>query len=1060
MIAREGALAFHAESAESIATSELLRQAIEHAAHLLPAQGPITVFIHHNTLHAFENKPFDEAVQDGARTFGCQPFLSEEDYRAKLAQGRILPDDVVSVLRKDLLGWGDDPILRFGTRLELRQTMMTHRLQTAPPAELRWFIAETEALERFRDDVPVAARERYVAETRRWILRDFRDGPPHAEPARREAHLRQALEGLFQHFGLASVERWSAATWEAFSLQALWRVCRDGVHGLKAAPSHAPPPLRHRDLLLEVCGVDSDRLVHDLLIRFCAAFLDQGLAHWRLPNRDQGFWAAFLALYRPAGGPPDRWLRELPAEIARLQREKVDPLASIAESLDLLDVAPQEWPAYISATLLALRGWGGMIHEVEQRADRVAHPVARGALIEFLAVRLILERLALRCVAAEQLAYQGSLRGLREHLRHQLPRSTHASVEQQAFLVFQLAQLLGWLPNELHELSKLEWATLLAEIEAFPSLKRRRLFHEAFERRYRIQALDAVSLHARRPAERVALPSFQVICCLDEREESFRRHIEEVAPAAETFGAAGFFNVPMYYRGVASAHFVPLCPVIIRPRHWVMEDVAFSEVDRHRRRAMTRRALGAASHQVQLGSRGFVAGALLAIAGVFASVPLVARVLFPRLAAKVRAQVGDLVRPPEHTQLLIERTSLTPGPHEGELGFSVDEMAAGAERLLRDIGLTSGFAPLVFLFGHGSTSVNNPHRSAYDCGACGGNAGGPNARAMAEILNDPRVRRRLVERGIAIDEATVFVGGLHNTCNDTITYFDLDRLTRTRQQDFLAARALLDEACDRNAHERCRRFQSAPLTMDFATAHRHVEERSEDLAQTRPECGHATNALCIVGRRSRTQGLFLDRRAFLTSYDPTQDDAEGSTLLRLLQAAVPVCAGINLEYYFSYVDNSGYGCGTKLPHNVTSLLGIMDGAASDLRTGLPWQMVEIHDPVRLLFIIETTPEVMFGIMERNELIGKTIRNGWVQLALLSPESDQVLLYEHGRFLPYALENTRLPRVSSSTDWYRGRREHLGFAEIDPSVDAPAPPYANGKAAGDGRWNAPTDGEKD
>ena len=157
-------------------------------------------------------------------------------------------------------------------------------------------------------------------------------------------------------------------------------------------------------------------------------------------------------------------------------------------------------------------------------------------------------------------------------------------------------------------------------------------------------------------------------------------------------------------------------------------------------------------------------------------------------------------------------------------------------------------------------------------------------------------------------------------------------------------------------------------TITFAGARQHLDNRAEDLAQVRPEWGHATNAICIVGRRERTRGLFLDRRAFLNSYDPTQDDADATVLTRTLSAVFPVCGGINLEYYFSHIDPTGYGCGTKLPHNITSLLGVMDGAASDLRTGLPWQMVEIHEPVRLLIVCEVAADVMMRVLERNPMM--------------------------------------------------------------------------------------------
>ena len=231
---------------------------------------------------------------------------------------------------------------------------------------------------------------------------------------------------------------------------------------------------------------------------------------------------------------------------------------------------------------------------------------------------------------------------------------------------------------------------------------------------------------------------------------------------------------------------------------------------------------------------------------------------------------------------------------------------------------------------------------------------------------------------------------------------------------------------------------SAPLTLSFGDARRHVEERSEDLAQTRPELGHATNAITIVGRREWTRGLFLDRRAFLTSYDPTQDDSEGTILARILQAVFPVCAGINLEYYFSRVDNYGYGSGTKLPHNIASLLGVMDGAASDLRTGLPWQMVEIHEPLRSVFIIETTSQVMMAIMDRNEGIGKLCRHGWIQLAVLHPELRQVSILHDGAFALYEPQRATLPQARSSVEWYRGWRDHLEFCQIESGPEPTQP----------------------
>src|SRR4051812_27132847 len=94
-----------------------LGEGIEHAAHVLPAQGPITVFIHHNTLHALENLPFHEAVAKGAQIFGCQPYLSEDRYREALNRGRIRFAELHEVLEEDLGDRAREEIPCFGTRL-------------------------------------------------------------------------------------------------------------------------------------------------------------------------------------------------------------------------------------------------------------------------------------------------------------------------------------------------------------------------------------------------------------------------------------------------------------------------------------------------------------------------------------------------------------------------------------------------------------------------------------------------------------------------------------------------------------------------------------------------------------------------------------------------------------------------------------------------------------------------------------------------------------------------------------------------------------------------------
>ena len=209
-----------------------------------------------------------------------------------------------------------------------------------------------------------------------------------------------------------------------------------------------------------------------------------------------------------------------------------------------------------------------------------------------------------------------------------------------------------------------------------------------------------------------------------------------------------------------------------------------------------------------------------------------------------------------------------------------------------------------------------------------------------------------------------------------------------------------------------------------------MQERAEHIGEPRPEYGHCTNAVTFVGRREITKGLFMDRRAFLASYDATKDPTN-EALAQVLGAAIPVCSSINLDYYFSAVDNDVYGSGTKLPHNINGLVGVMNGYQSDLRTGLPAQAVEIHEPVRMLFVVETTPERLMSVIKADSELNEIVCNQWIRIATMDPDDGHVEVYRDGGFEKLEGSEEPLPVASSSLAWYRGKMEHLALARIDP-----------------------------
>ncbi|MBA2448941.1 MAG: DUF2309 family protein [Chloroflexi bacterium] len=844
--------------------------------------------------------------------------------------------------------------------------------------------------------------------------------------------------------------------------------------------------LSHSDFLKELTGEDLSERVNRYMIKRCAAFLDEGLAAWRMPGRALGFYDGWRSL---ASSDRSFEFEDLPG-----WRDALHHLPALAEDavihrLHDLGVREEHWGEYLGRLLVQLPGWAGMI---SWRANRPQYPrqqVQPIDLIQYLAVRLFYETLLIQKVCKTTWQLDGSVDSLHHYFRTHLSeffvrrelylghlpeylaqqaralagksssggeeddhwktltdmiwmyRESGASGQESgptahgsAWRLSHLAQFLGLTADEVRSLSPEERDRLIGALDAFPASAHGPVWLVAYEHHYREQILNALASNRGRGRwkTRDARPRAQVVFCIDEREEAIHRHLEELDSGLETLGAAGFFGVAMNYRGLDDHDTTPLCPPVITPIHTVDEVARPDEAERfetHTRRAKWYELVHNTYWEVK---RNVVSAYfLLDLIGFLQAVPLFGQILAPLRYARASQRVDRQIVPPVRTALAVTRQAEPDGALEDHapLGFTAVEQADRVEAMLRNLGLTSGLARLVVFTGHGSSSLNNPHESAHDCGACGGKHGGASARAFAALANRSEVRSLLRERGIEIPDDTWFVGSQHNTCSELYTYFDIEDSPATHREEWRRLVADLDEARARSAQERCRRFASAPKDASLERSLRHIEGRSVDLSQVRPEWGHATNACAVVGRRSITQGVFLDRRAFVISYDPTQDP-DGRILERILLAVGPVGAGINLEYYFSTVDNRKYGCDTKVPHNVYGLIGVMEGAMSDLRTGLPKQMVEVHEPMRLQLIVEASTAVLGEIYGRQAAIQELLGNAWVHLVAMDPETGDFHLFVPGvGFVLWDQPLTPLPEVQSSFEWYKGKTDFLAPALI-------------------------------
>lgn len=700
----------------------------------------------------------------------------------------------------------------------------------------------------------------------------------------------------------------------------------DLLHG-----TGTPQPTRRYRTNGERFAPEVARIVDAQAAKWCSAFF--GSAGWPMPGRDGGFYAAWrgLAATDPTLSRKTR---------ARLRTVAGRPDDAVLQALSALGVGDDERAAYLQAHLTRLPGWAAHIQWCAGRGEGID-------LMGYLAMRLSYEAVLL----AER--KNGTPTELQDE---RVPAARQRALH--------LAEVWG-----VGEVADADLTAAARVLAALPVSSREMVWQNAFEGHYRDGLLAALAEAA--TVAPSGTPHTQVVTCIDTRSEGLRRHLESL-DGYQTFGFAGFFAVAIRFTDVLGGASCDLCPVLIEPNHDVHEVPAPDAADAAARRVSGITGLAGAESAFHAAKDALAAPFTLAEAAGWAAAPLsAAKTLTPSVSGRLRQRLRDLLAPPAPTELNVNDLAL-------------EQRALFAQVALTTMGLTRDFGRLVVLCGHGSTTENNPYQASLDCGACGGQAGGPNARTAAAILNQAEVRDELRPLGIDIPDDTWFIAGQHDTATDRVTVLDHHLIPASHRDQVVDLQQALAMAGAALAAERSAVLPGAPREMSPARAARHVVGRSLDWAQVYPEWGLAGNAAFLVGPRGMSQGIDLQRRTFLHSYS-AEVDTDGSALETILTAPLVVAQWINCQYYFSTVAPEVFGAGTKTIHNVVGTAGVIAGHEGDLRLGLPWQSVATsqgltHEPMRLLAVVQAPLERIDMIVARNPILQRLFGNGWVSVA--------------------------------------------------------------------------------
>lgn len=731
------------------------------------------------------------------------------------------------------------------------------------------------------------------------------------------------------------------------------------------------------------------------LVKWLQLYLDEDQAFLKAPNKKSrffNFWKkiALFDTHIPMTGEIKKWIQSLPDK----------PSEAIPVFLQILDVHEGDWEEYFRLCFAELPGWTSYIKWKNLNEESINLNI-RTSLLDYIAVWLCLEIIYLLHYFKSSKKRKVDLNTLSHYISeerdtYKWSKSKDTTAKISRFLYSVLA-LLDFDKSSLLALENDErtFNKLIKDFYLFEKYEGKIVLlslEETFRDKTKDTILNNVSKVKEENANKKNYDA-QLVFCIDVRSEQIRRSIES-SGNYETFGFAGFFGLPvkLYYPDIGKSH--DSCPVLLKPKH----DICI-----HKEKSLYEKLnlfIDNISYKVKNNVSSFLYPELM---GLFLIPLLIIKSLIPLLFLKFK-QHSNLDSESSNNELDLNQQEVHFNDSEILIsGISLEEQVFYSMNVLKMIGLTENFAPVVVFCGHSSTTENNPYASALDCGACGGGPGGDNANILAYILNDKKVRVELNKLKISIPDSTVFYGAEHNTTTDDIKIYK-NKSIKSNQINLKQLEKDLMSAKKLNNISRIKTFNNVSL-FEGEFIESNILQKSSDWSEVRPEWGLAGNAMFLIGPRSLSKNINFKGRSFLHSYD-WEKDSDFSLLEVIMTAPMVVAQWINSQYYFSTVLNDIFGSGTKIVQNVVGKFGVMKGNLSDLKLGLPIQSLKrndeefVHLPLRLsVFIYAPTTSVQL-IVEKHEILKRLVFNEWIRLIIIDPLLKKTFISNEKHFIEY------------------------------------------------------------